>query len=119
MQDYRSLNGKMCLPKRYCAQPKADMRAKQLLQYIAGPTKPETNAPSEETKAGTTAPDPHTLERSDAYVYADDTNLVTEQDTTPQVAQKLENYSDVTDSRNVGINWEKAEIIARKKSTNH
>ena len=41
--------------------------------------------------------------------------MITEQDTVPQISRKLQNYSTVTYSRNVNINWGKVDIFARKK----
>ena len=117
-QDHQSLNDSMHLPRRYCIQPREEIHTQQLIQYIARTTKPETTTQPEKPATETTMQEPQTqetLERADAYVYADDTNLVAEQDTAPQIAQKLENYSTVTESRHVGINWGKVEIIARKK----
>ena len=50
--------------------------------------------------------------RADEVIYADDANMITEQDTVPQISKKLLNYSVVTHSRYVNINWDKVDIIA-------
>ena len=108
----------MHLPRRHIIQPREEIHTPQLIQYIARTTKPETTTQPEKPDTEKTTQEPQmqeTLERADEYIYADDTNLVAEQDATPQIAQKLENYSTVTKSRNVGINWDKVEIISRKK----
>ena len=106
MQDRQILNDRMQLPCDTVYDQKEVVRAKQLIQYIARTAKPETTTQPEREEAETTIPEPHaqeTLERADAYAYSDDAKLVTGQVATPQIAQKLENYSTVTESRNVGI----------------
>ena len=118
MQDRQSLNDHMQLPKRYSAHPKEEVRTKHLLTHIARTKKPETETTNAETPTKTTTQDPaeqETTSRTDEVIYADDTNMITEQDTVPRISKKLQNYSTVTYSRNVNINWGKVDIVARKK----
>jgi len=56
-----------------------------------------------------------TKAREDEVIYADDTDVIAEQDTITQISQKLVNYSTVSFSRDVNINWGKVGIIARTK----
>ena len=49
-QDHQILNDRMHRPRRYFLQPKEAARAKQLIQYIARTTKPETATQLENRK---------------------------------------------------------------------
>jgi len=120
MQARQSLNDQMQPPKRYSAQPKEEIHTNQLLTYIARKTKPETTATEGDAPAKISTQDPtkqetETISRADEIIYADDTNMITEQDTVPQLSKKLQNYSIVTHSRYVNINWARVDIVARKK----
>ena len=94
MQDRQSLNDQMQLPKRYGTQPKEEVRTNQPLAYIARITKPETEIITTDTLAKITMQDPtepETTSRTDEVIYADDANVITEQDTVPQISRKLQN----------------------------
>jgi len=113
-QDRQSLRDQMQLPKRYIAQPEEEIRTNQLLTYIERKTKPETTATEGDSPAQISTRDPtkqETISRADEIIYADDANMITGKDTAPQLSKKLQNYS------TVAINWDKVDIVARKKRT--
>ena len=94
MQDRRSLNGQMQLPKRYSAQPKGEVRTNHRLTYIARKQSRKQKQPPLTRQQKTTMHDiteQETTARTDEVIYADDTNMITEHDATPQISKKIQN----------------------------
>ena len=55
--------------------------------------------------------------REGEIIYAGDTNIIAEQDAPKQLIARLNNYQNVTNSRQTNIQWGKVEIIEREKRT--
>ena len=118
-QGRQSLNDMMQLPKRYSTMAKEEVHTNQLITHIAGTTMPGDDVQKQSTSAETTTNDPamhETQATEDGIIYADDTSMITELDAITQISRKLVNYSTATRSRDVNINWNKVEIIARKRA---
>ena len=58
---------------------------------------------------------PADTNRADAVIYADDTNLLVEDDNDDEVDRRLCNYQLSADKRDLNIQWAKTKIVASKK----